>query len=168
MRIPTDTALWLQKRLLGLDHEDWGLVYMLSGNLAPIPPDTPARLQLGVDLICRGLACDLIAVNDYGAFPDRPSFLEGIRTLDPDDVTAIDDMSGAGFWHGTLIWGTQRLSDLINANFPPPDERDDQLNPAFIEAVEQIFAENGVPWSDKPLLPILSDRAGTGASGTTR
>ncbi len=166
MRIPTDTALWLQEQMLGLHHEDWGLVYMLSGNLASIPPDTPARLQLGVDLIYRGLACDLIAVNDYGAFPDRPSFFEGIRTLDPDDVTAVDDMSGAGFWHATLVWGTQRLSKLIEAYFPPRDKRDDKLNPAFIEALEAIFAENGVPWSDKPLLPIMP--AGAAASGAVR
>ena len=128
MRIPTDTALWLQEQMLGLDHEDWGLVYMLSGNLASIAPGTAARLQLGVDLIYRGLACNLIDVNDYGAFPDRPSFFEGIRTLDPDDVAAVDDMSGAGFWHATLVWGTQRLSKLIEAYFPPPDQRDDKLN----------------------------------------
>jgi hypothetical protein len=33
VRTSDDTALRLQKELLGLDHEDWGLVYMLSSNL---------------------------------------------------------------------------------------------------------------------------------------
>jgi hypothetical protein len=37
------------------------------------------------------------------------------------------------------------------------------LNPAFIEAMEQILAENGVPWSDKPLLPIAPAGAETPA-----
>ncbi len=31
-----------------------------------------------------------------------------------------------------------------------------------VEAVEQIFAENGVPWSEKPLLPIMP--SGTSAA----
>jgi hypothetical protein len=47
-----------------------------------------------------------------------------------------------------------QLGKLIEAHFPPADQRDNELNPAFIEALEQIFAENGAPWSDKPLWPI--------------
>ena len=31
---------------------------------------------------------------------------------------------------------------------------------SFIEALERIFAKNGVPWSDKPLLPIMPAGAG--------
>ncbi len=148
MTISTNTALWLQEQLLGLYHEDWGLSYVLDGNLASIPDDTPERWQLGVDLIDRGLVCDLIKVNDFGANPDRASFLHAIRTLAPHG-------NGAGFWHATIVWGAPRLCKLIEANFPPPDQRDDRLNVAFIEALEQIFAENGVAWSDKPLLPIM-------------
>ncbi len=75
MRIPTDTALWLQEQLLGLDHDDWGLVYILYGYLASVPDDTPERWQLGVDVIYRGLVCDLVKVKDYGATSDRASFL---------------------------------------------------------------------------------------------
>ncbi len=153
MQIPQDTALWLQKHLLGIDHEDWGLVYMLYGNLASTPPDTPARWQLSVDLIYRGLVSGLVAVDDLGATSDQTSFLRAIRTLDPCG-------DGAGFWHATLVWGTERLSKLIKAHFPPSGERDGKLNPAFIEALEAIFADNGVPWSDKPLLPIMRNTAG--------
>lgn len=156
MRIPEDTALWLQKHLLGLDHEDWGLVYMLYGNLASVPPDTPERWQLSVDMIYRVLASQLVAVDDLRATSDQASFLHSIRTLSPNN-------DGAGFWHATLIWGSPRLGKLIEAHFPPPDQRDDKLNPAFIEALEAIFAENGVPWSDKPLLPIMP--AGADATG---
>ena len=83
MTIPTNTALWLQEQLLGLYHEDWGLIYMLNGNLVSIPDDTPERWQLGVDLIYRGLVCDLIKVNDFGATPDRASYLRAIQTLAP-------------------------------------------------------------------------------------
>jgi hypothetical protein len=160
MQMPQDTALWLQKHLLGLDHEDWGLVYMLYGNLASTPPDTPARWQLSVDLIYRGLVSGLVAVNDLGATSDQASFLHAIRTLDPCG-------DGAGFWHATLVWGTERLSKLIKAHFQPGGERSGKLNPAFIEELETIFAQNGVPWSDKPLLPITPSAANSQASASS-
>jgi hypothetical protein len=157
MTIPTDTAQWLQEQLLGLYHEDWALGYVLDGILASVPPDTPERWQLGVDLLYRGLICDLVKVKDYGATSDRASFLHAIRTLNPWG-------DGAGFWHATLVWGAPRVDKLIEAHFPPPDQRDDKLNPAFIEALEQIFAENGVPWSGEPLLPVMPAGSGAGAS----
>jgi len=160
MAIPTDVALWLQEQLLGLYNEDWPLGYVLDGNLASIPNDTPERWQLGVDLIYRGLVCDLVKVKGYGATPDRASFLDAIQTLDP-------WRDGAGFWHATLIWGAPRLDKLIEAHFPAPDRHEDKLNSAFIEALEQIFAENGVPWSDKPLLPIMPNAASPQASASS-
>jgi hypothetical protein len=156
MTIPADAALWLQEQLLGLYHEDWGLVYTTAGNLVSIPFDTPIRWQLGVDLTYRGLICDLIEVDDFGATSDRASFLHAIRTLDPWG-------DGAGFWHATIVWGAPRLDKLIETHFPPPDQHEDKLNPAFIEALEQIFAESGVLWSDKPLLPIMPNGANSEA-----
>lgn len=161
MRIPTDIALWLQEQLLGLYNEDWPLGYLLDGILASVPQDTPERWQLGVDLIYRGLVCDLVKVKDYGATPDRASFLHTIRTLDPRG-------DGAGFWHATLVWDAPRLNKLIKAHFPSPDQHEDKLNPAFIEALEQIFAENRVPWSDKPLLPIMPAQGASATSAATR
>lgn len=148
MQMSDHIALWLQDELLGLDHEDYGLVYILSGNLASIPQDSEERWQLGVDVIYRALICDLVKVNDLGATSDQASFLHAIRTLNP------YGRSGEGYWHATLVWGTERLSELIEAYFPARGERDDKLNPAFMEALEQIFAENGVPWSETPLFPI--------------
>src|SRR5271154_5202004 len=103
MQMPNNIALWLQNTLLGLDKEDWGLGYMLDGNLAAVPPDTPARWQFGVDLIYRSLVCDLVAVDDLGATSDQASFLHTIRTSNP------YGLNGAGFWHATLVWGTARL-----------------------------------------------------------
>jgi hypothetical protein len=152
MVISIDTALWLQEQLLGLYHEDRGLVYVLYGNLPSLPDDTPKRWQLGVDLNYRGLVCDLVKVKDFGATSDRASFLWAIQSLDPRE-------KGAGFWHATIIWGAPRLCKLIEANFPPPDQHDGKLNVTFIEALEAIFAENGVPWSEKPLLPVMPTTA---------
>lgn len=158
MQMPNDVALWLQQTLLGLDKEDWGLGYMLDGNLDSVPPDKSERWQLGVDIIYRAVICDLVEVNDLGATSDQASFLRTIRTLNP------YGRSGDGYWHATLVWGTERLSKLIDAYFPPRSERDDKLNPAFIGALEQMFAEKGVPWSDKPLLPVIPAAAATPAA----
>ncbi|RBP15901.1 hypothetical protein DFR50_107171 [Roseiarcus fermentans] len=155
MTISTDYASWLQAQMLGLYHEEWGLVYMLYGNLASVPNDTHERWQLGTDLIYRGLVCELVEVKDFGATTDRESFLHAIRSLDPSG-------DGVGFWHATIVWGAPRLDKLIETHFQSPDEHDETLNPAFIAALEQIFAESGVPWSDSPLLPILP--AGTDLS----
>ena len=127
--------------------------------LVSIPFDTPVRWQLGVDLTYRGLICDLMEVNDFGATSDRASFLHTIRTLDPWG-------DGPGIWHATIVWGAPRLNKLIEAHFPLPEQRDDQLNHAFIEALEQIFAKNGLPWSDKPLLPIIPNAANSEAPPT--
>ncbi len=93
-------------------------------------------------------------VKDFGATSDRASFLHAIRTLNPWG-------DGAGFWHATIVWGATRLDKLIEAHFPDLDQHAGALNPAFVAALEQIFAENGVPWSEEPLLPIApAGRAG--------
>jgi len=71
--------------------------------------------------------------------------------------------SGGFLWNGTQVYGTERLRVLVDAHFAPQHEHDDELNVTFIEALEQIFADNGVPWSDKPLLPIMPKVAGVAA-----
>jgi hypothetical protein len=47
------------------------------------------------------------------------------------------------------------LRHLARSFFDPLSEGRDALNPTFVEALEQIFAENGVPWSEKPLLAVM-------------
>jgi hypothetical protein len=144
-----DVGQWVQRTLTGLNKQDSGMIYFVLGNLDSPPLYSVGRWQLGVDTVYRTVVCDLVDVNDYGAFPDRQSFFEGIRTLNP------NDSSGEGFWHATLVWGTERLSELVDSFFPPALPHDNKLNPAFIEALLQIFADNGVPWLGKPLLPVM-------------
>ena len=158
MHIPNDVARWLQETLLGLDKEDWGLGYMVDGILNSVPPDTHARWQLGVDTIYRILTSDLIAVHKFVECHDKASFFHAIWTLSP------YESSGGFLWNGTLIYGTDRLSDLIDVYFRGRGERNDKPNPAFTQALEQVFAENGVPWSDEPLLPVTPDAGVEAAS----
>ncbi|HZZ63845.1 MAG TPA: hypothetical protein VFE63_22220 [Roseiarcus sp.] len=150
MLMPVDVALWLQKNLSLLCEEDLSLAYFSSGNIESIPDRTVKRWQLSVDALYRTITCDLIAVYKYLNCNDRDSFFEAIRTCGPEDRNDIL------LWNGTLIYGTEKLEALARSFFDPLSQGRDDLNPAFVEALEQIFAENGVPWSNEPLLPIVA------------
>ena len=172
MRIPDETALWLQNLLLGYSGECWGMADFVLGKLDSVPQQTEARWQLGVDMVYRTVKCDLVQVEDLAGFPDLRSFFLAIQTLSPDDKSGARSSSGEfaytgpDLWNASQICGTKRLFELVHAHFPPVGETRRTLNPAFIEALERIFAENGVPWSDKPLLLIAPAAAGapTGAA----
>ncbi len=151
MRIPGDIGLWLQETLLQYCGERGGMADFALGTIGSIPAYSTARWQFGVDMVYRALACDLIGVKAFTGPYDENSFLHGIRTLSPYER----EQAAVALWNGTSVYGTQRLSKLCADYFPATSGRDGALNTAFIEAIEQIFAENGVPWSDKPLLPIL-------------
>ena len=156
MQTTVDIAIWMQSSLLGLDGEDWSVGYVTD--LTPaVRDDSLDCWQLCVDFVYRTLTCDLIGIDIFVECQDKASLLQAIRTVDPYE-------DGGGFlWNGTRIYGTSRLNKLVDAYFPSRGERDGKLNPTFIEALEQNFAENGVPWSDKPLLPIIPN-AGAGAT----
>jgi hypothetical protein len=157
VKISTEIASWMQHSLLGVNGEYWGVGYMADG-IPNAPGGAIGRWQLGVDMIYRTMTCDLIAVQVFVECQDRTSFLRAIRTVSP-----YEDLGGF-LWNGTQIYGTERLSKLVNAHFPPTGEVTRTLNPAFVEALEQVFAENGVPWSDKPLLPIMPTTASAPAA----
>jgi hypothetical protein len=166
MRIPDEAALWLQDLLLGYSGECWGMADFVAGRLDSLPQQTEARWQLGVDTVYRTVTCDLVRVLGLAGFPDLASFFHAIRTLSPDDRSGARSSNGEfaytgpDLWNASQICGTKRLLELVSAHFPPVGEIRRALNPDFIRVLEQIFAENGVPWSDKPLLPIVPAAAG--------
>ncbi len=170
MRIPDETALWLQDLLLGYSGECSGMADFVLGKLNSVPQHTQARWQLGVDMVYRTATCDLVHVEGLAGFPDLASFFHAIQTLGPDDKSGATSTNGEfaytgpDLWNASQICGTKRLLELVDAHFPPVGEIRCILNPAFIEALEQIFAENGVPWSEQPLLPIAPARESAGPS----
>jgi hypothetical protein len=161
MRIPDETALWLQNLLLGYSGECWSMADFVLGRLESVPQQTEARWQLGVDTVYRTLRSDLLQVEGLAGFPTLPTFFHAIQTLSPDDKSGARSSSGEfsytgpELWNASQICGTKRLSELVNAHFPLVGEIRRTLNSTFIDAVERVFAENGVPWSEKPLLPIM-------------
>jgi hypothetical protein len=88
MIIPSAIALWIQRILLGLDGEEWGITYV-TGRMSAIPKDAFSRWQLGVDLVYRMLACDLMDVHGFMECHDKPSLLHEIRKVSP-----FEDLGG--------------------------------------------------------------------------
>ena len=173
MRIPVEIATWLQTVLLGYNGECWGMSDFVLGKLDSIPQHTAARWQLGVDTVYRAVTCDLVEVEGLAGFPDLASFFHAIRTLSPDDKSGAKSSkgkfvyTGPDLWNASQICGTNRLLELISAHFPAGGEVWRALNSGFIEALEKIFAENGVAWSDKPVLPIIPNAANSEASASS-
>ena len=153
MTIPEDIAGWLQRHLWTLCEDDLSIGHFASGKIGSVPDGTLSRWQLSVDVIYRALRCDLISVYKYIECSDETSFFQAIRSRSP-----YDD-AGAVLWNGTLIYGTKKLEALARPFFSALSQGWDDVNPAFIEALETTFTENGVPWSDKPLLPIMPTTA---------
>ncbi len=149
MTIPEDIAKWLQRHLSILCEDDLSIGHFASGNNESVPDGTPSRWQLSVDMIYRTLTCDLTTVYKFVECSDERSFFEAIRSRGPQDDP------GAVLWNGTLIFGTEKLEALVRSFFDDLSQSWDSVDTAFIEALEQIFAEDGVPWSDKPLLPVV-------------
>ena len=104
---------------------------------------------MSADVIYRALTCDLVAIHEYIECHDETSFLEA------NSISHPYDGAGAVLWNGTLIYGTKKLEALARSFFSVFSQGWDDVNPAFIEALEAIFAESGVQWSEKPLLPIV-------------
>ena len=150
MHIPSDIALWLQRNLSVLCEDDLSLAYVSSGIIASVPDRTEARWQLSVDMLYRLINCELISVLNFEGCTDIPSFLNEIRSHGPDF-----DNQGALAWMAMQVYGTDNLEVLMKSHFGELSQAWDALNSTFMEALERIFAENGVPWSDKPLLPIM-------------
>ena len=161
MRIPDETALWLQDLLLGYAGECWGMADFVCGEPHLVPQHAEARWQLGVDTVYRTVTCNLVEVEGLAGFPDLASFFDAIRTLGPDDDSGARSSggkyayTGPDLWNATQICGTKGLTQLVSAHFPPAGEIRRTLNPNFITALEKIFTEKGVAWSEKPLLPVI-------------
>ena len=155
MLISNEIAHWLQHTLLALSRDEWGMVYIAEGILSSIPDYTRARWQFGVDMTYRCIKSDLIVVLAYVDCKDNASLFAAVREMSPFSRKGNE---GGLLWNGTQIYGTTRLKNLVKAYFQDGDANTTTVNPSFIEAVEEIFAQSAVPWSDAPLLPIRPER----------
>lgn len=148
MRMPSDIDAWLQKRLRMMAVEDGTCDEFISGEIASVDYNTAARWQLGTDTIYRCVKSGLIRVHNYAGYKDDPTFFAALQELSP-----FED-EGVILWIGVLLCGADALVSLVDKHFPPDLPYDPSPSQAFADELEAIFEHNGVPWSDRPLLPI--------------
>jgi hypothetical protein len=148
MDIPDDIALWLQKNLRTLAEDDSSCAYFLSGIVDNLPDYTVSRWQLAADMIYRCVKSKLILIYNFADCTDEASFFVAIRTLSP------FKSEGGLLWNGTLLYGSDMLTTIVEKHFPPSQPYSPDINCAFGEELDEIFQRNGVPWSETPLLPI--------------
>jgi hypothetical protein len=146
--IPGDIEQWLQRQLRMMAGDDGSCAYFISGNIGSIADYTHDRWQFGVDMIYRCLKSNLILIHNFADCDDEASFFTSIRTLSP------FKSEGGLLWNGTLLYGSEMLTTIVEKHFPPSQPYNPDINQAFGEELDEIFQQNGVPWSEIPLLPI--------------
>jgi len=150
VKAPDDVESWLQRQLRTMAVDDGSCAYFISGNIATIENYTLERWQFGLDMIYRCLKSGLILVHDFVGYPDEVAFIRALQTLSP-----FEDEGGV-LWNGSLIYGSDFLVEVVEKHFPPSAPYSPASNSAFGEELDSIFQRHGVPWSETPLLPILS------------
>ena len=142
---------WQQRFLRILSKDDLSPGFFSDSTVVGIKDRTPERWQLAVDMIYRCIVSGLMGVLTPKYSNDVDAFFHDIRTLNPYDE------SGIVLWNGADLYSTDTLVDLINKHFPSRGgPYDGTVNPAFIEELRAIFFAAGVPWSDAPLLPVIT------------
>jgi hypothetical protein len=152
MTMGKNDALWLQKLFAMLNEDEWGAISLTQGTLSSIPDNTRERWQFGVDMYYRLRTSDLIAVSAICDIPNISSLQPALRDRNP------FTNEGSVLWNGTQIFGTKLLNNVVETHFPQGGEYWTTLNPGFVEAIDTIFTQNGVPRLDSPLLPIRPER----------
>jgi hypothetical protein len=142
---------WLQFQLRALARDELSPIYFSTGYIDDIPDDAPQRWQLAVDMIYRCVVSGLMGVVTPRYRNDHNAFFHAIRTLNPYTE------SGVNLWYGADLFSTDSLVELIDKYFPKTGPYDPLVNPAFIHELKDIFAQHDVPWSDAPLLPIITN-----------
>jgi hypothetical protein len=140
-------AIWIQDVLGESLHDDIGAIEFVLGNRIPLSAGSNQRWQVAVDLLHRLLKCDLVRVSLLCVGQSRKNLLSTLQTHSP------FTNAGGLEWNGPYFRGSARLRDLF-MRFPDADVRNGPADAGFVDALEAIFAENGVPWSDAPLLPV--------------
>ena len=159
MSTPRTIDGWLQHNFRALTEDDELLAYLASGCIDGVPDYSPKRWQLAVDMIYRSVVSGLSELTYPKYRADHMAFFHEIKTRSPFDRGGEGPFgdSGGVLWNWEQLYGTDKLATLIDKHFPKIDANHDEIvNPAFIQELHDIFAAAGVPWSDAPLLPIIT------------
>jgi hypothetical protein len=89
-------------------------------------------------------------VDNTSFFAQYGSLIEGLRRVSP--FQRGDDKI---LWIATFLSGTDKLHQLIEKHGSLSGFDGNVVNTAFIQDVDRIFADAGLPWSSEPLVPVI-------------
>ena len=151
-------SLKLQNALRDLVRGDWTLGRMdfWRAEFAENPnnQDAISTWQNSVDSIYRCLDSGLIKVLNYDHYSNQDALINGLRKCNPfvySGKVRADDYA----WNGVFVCATDELAAIVERFFQNDDEYATSVNGGFIAAIQKAFEDAGVPWSDKPLMPIV-------------
>ncbi len=158
MTVPNDISLKSQNTLRDLVRDDWtfsGMCFWRRDFLTYQNDPNDACLvldwQLSVDFIYRCLISGLIEIINYERYADNAALVDDLRRCNPFDM-----QKGGLAWNGVFTYGTEQLEAIVKRFFKNDDEYASTVNREFIAAIGKAFEDAGVPWSNKPLIPVLS------------
>jgi len=149
MLMPLRNASILQSRLLAYDDVGGTCAYMIKYTTDDKGLYLHHEWQDAVDNIYRCVKSDLLLINNDNFFIKYDSLFEALRRNSP-----FDSKGDQILWNGTLLDRTDKLTRLVD-KYIAVGIRWDVVDTNFIEDLEDIFAEAGVPWSTEPLVPII-------------
>jgi len=164
MKMPLDTALWLQFNLYLITLEGYSPSLFIDGG----PGGNNGKMyrwQLAVDTLYRCLTCEIMYIwndawlNSVGV-KNKLGFINALALHNPFDE---DDFSenGAAYWLDPLLYGTDCCRLLINKYNIGKFEGKTVCKP-FIDEIELVFERHGVGWSETPLIFVKQRTNGVG------
>ena len=159
MRMPVDVAEGLQYDLVfyfGVDD------YTPMGFGRVGPGCTHDDWQWAVDWIYRLIKTDLLKLWPEGMLDGKGELtfdgpLDFAQELAKQDPSSFEESTEKPVpWIGPHLCLTDKAKKIIEKHGMSDPLQDYGLNTAFIEEIEEMFEVAGVPWSERPLVPIQS------------
>lgn len=147
MKIPFSKVQYVQWKLqiMVFGPDDLSAGYFVYGG--PLPKkDAREDWQNTVEIIYRLLKSKLLFMVGVTDTEDIGWFYEDLKNNDP------FDQYESGIWMDQLLYPSSECKALLKKY--GIDNYDAPTSKAFWDEVEALFEAAGVPWTDKPLIPI--------------
>ena len=129
------------------------------------PPDSASSQQLSVDMIYRFIKCGLVRIipedwlEDAG-FRSIDDYFEKLASVDRNiKSSSIGGMSrqhelDMGVWLEPQLVCTELGQSVFQRCFAGKNVNDNDSLDKFRKEIQDLFEENNVPWTSKPLIPL--------------
>lgn len=154
MKMSFDSAKQLQWFLNVLIDNELSATYLSGGN-------HPNDWQFSVEAVYRLKLCDLVdfdfdvltksSESPNTTYDGLDDFCRHLTIVNPNDWGADEII-----WIDAQMHLTEKGRSLVNFYFTRDNAWDEMINKEFIESLEMIFEQYGVPWNENnPTFPVM-------------